>query len=67
MPNNQKQHIGMVSKDATQVFLMDGAGKVYKNFPLAGTTAFEISDFFGEGVPVLIVANGASVYTYKLK
>lgn len=67
MPDTQKNHIGFVSKNATHVFLMDGIGKVYRNFPLAGTTAFQITDFFGEGIPVLIVANGASVYTYKLK
>jgi hypothetical protein len=67
LPNTQKQHIGMVCRASTQVFLMDGMGKVYRNFPLAGTTPFKVTDFFGEGIPVLIVANGASVYTYKLK
>jgi hypothetical protein len=67
LPDGKKEHIGFVSQTTNQVFLMDGAGKVYKNFPLAGTTAFQVTDFFGEGVPVLIVANGASVYTYKLK
>lgn len=67
LPDGKKEQIGFVSQTTNQVFLMDGAGKVYKNFPLAGTTAFQITDFFGEGVPVLIVANGASVYTYKLK
>ena len=67
LPEGKKQHIGMVCRAATQVFLMDGLGKVYRNFPLAGTTPFSVTDFFGEGIPVLIVANGASVYTYKLK
>jgi hypothetical protein len=67
LPDSPKDHIGFVCRAASHVFLMDGAGKVYKNFPLAGTTAFEVTDFFGEGVPVLIVANGASVYTYKLR
>lgn len=67
LPNTPKRHIGFVLANNAQVFLMDGAGKVYRNFPLAGTTPFEVTDFFGEGVPVLIVANGASVYTYKLR
>jgi hypothetical protein len=46
---------------------MDGAGKIYKEFPLGGTTSFQLCNFFGEDVNTLVVANGASVYTYKLK
>ncbi len=67
LPEGKKDHIGFTCRAASHVFLMDGLGKVYKNFPLAGTTPFQVTDFFGEGIPVLIVANGASIYTYKLK
>lgn len=67
LPGETKSQIGVVSKSATQIYLINGAGKLYRDFPLAGTTPFEITDFFGEGIPALIVANGSSVYIYKLR
>lgn len=66
-PNRTKKYIGLTCKASAHIFLMDGAGKIYKEFPLGGTTAFQLCNFFGEDVNTLVVANGASVYTYKLK
>ncbi len=66
-PNRSKKYIGLVCKASAHIFLMDGTGKIYKEFPLGGTTSFQLCNFFGEDVNTLVVANGTSVYTYKLK
>ncbi len=66
-PNKAKSYIGLTCKASAHVFLMEGSGKIYKEFPLGGTTPFQLCSFFGEDMTTLVVANGASVYTYKLK
>ncbi len=66
LPQQEKSYIGYVSKSASRIYMINGSGEAYRNFPLSGTTSFEITDFFGDGVPSLIVANGSSVYIYKL-
>ena len=66
-PKKEKHYIGLTCKASAHVFLMDGIGKMYKEFPLGGSTPFTLCNFLGEDITTLIVANGASVYTYKLK
>ncbi len=37
--------IGVVSSDASQIFLINGNGSIYKGFPLKGITPFSIGQF----------------------
>ncbi|MEM7106514.1 MAG: DUF3352 domain-containing protein [Bacteroidota bacterium] len=61
-----KQAIGTVSKSARKIYLLDEAGNPLPEFPLAGTTSFVVGDMFEDGGDVLVVANGAVVYAYRL-
>ncbi len=66
MPGKSKKNIGTLSATKRQIYLLDEQGQPYPNFPLAGTTRFEVSDLFGEGKDVLTVADGAVIYAYRL-
>ena len=67
LPGEDKSYVGYICKSISKVFLLQPSGQLHKDFPLAGTTPFRISDFFGDGKTSLIVANGASVYIYKMQ
>ncbi len=66
LPNNEKAYIGTVSNINNEIFLLDNEANFIKDFPLAGSTRFEITDFFGDGKNILIVANENLIYTYRL-
>jgi hypothetical protein len=61
-----KSFIGTVCEAKSQISLLDGKGELLSQFPLAGTTPFSIVDLLGDGKPVVIVGNGASVVAYGL-
>jgi len=63
----EKALVGTVSAKKQQIFLLQEDGKIYPDFPLAGTTRFFIADLFGNGQQILVVANGDSVYAYRVK
>lgn len=67
LPLESKSHIGTLSKSKKQITLLDGQGEIYPDFPLAGTSAFSVVDLFSNGERVLVVANGESVYAYRLR
>lgn len=62
-----KAFIGSFCEAKSQIMLLDGQGKLLPQFPLAGTTAFYIVDLLGDGKPVLVGGNGASVVAYSLE
>mgnify|MGYP000085457692 FL=1 len=66
LPNNEKAYIGTVSNINNEIFLLDNEANFIKVFPLAGSTRFEITDFFGDGKNILIVANENLIYTYRV-
>lgn len=66
LPNNEKAYIGTVSNINNEIFLLDNNANFIKDFPLAGSTRFEITDFFDDGKNILIVANENLIYTYRL-
>ncbi len=61
-----RAYIATVSKQEHQIFLMNNRLKIIQDFPLAGTTRFEITDFFGDGKKILTVANDNFIYVYRL-
>lgn len=64
--NQGKKFVGTVCAAKSQISLLDGTGKVLPQFPLAGTTAFGIVDLLGDGKPVIVTGNGATVVAYSL-
>ncbi|MBI1224840.1 MAG: hypothetical protein GC192_06350 [Bacteroidetes bacterium] len=63
----RKAFIGTVCEAKNQINLLDGQGNLLPQFPLAGTTAFSIVDLLGDGNPVVVVGNGASVVAYSMR
>ncbi len=64
---NRKAFVGTVCEAKSQISLLDGTGKLLPQFPLAGTTAFSIVALLGDGKPVVLAGNGASVVAYSLE
>jgi hypothetical protein len=62
-----KAFVGTVCEAKSQISLLDGTGKLLPQFPLAGTTVFSIVDLLGDGKPVVVAGNGASVVAYSLE
>ena len=46
---------------------MNGAAQVFPDFPMAATTPFQVANLYEDGKDILIVANGNSIFAYKLK
>ena len=63
----EKALVGTVCEAKSQISLLDGEGKLLPQFPLAGTTEFSIVDLLGDGKPVILTGNGASVVAYSLE
>ncbi|MBK9013708.1 MAG: hypothetical protein IPM82_06255 [Saprospiraceae bacterium] len=63
----RKAFTGTVCEAKSQISLLDGQGKILPQFPLAGTTAFSVADLLGDGKPVVVAGNGASVVAYSLE
>lgn len=61
-----KSQIGALLAEKQQIFLFDETGTIRPGFPLAGTTPFQIAEFFGGGEKILVVGNGAELYYYRL-
>lgn len=66
LPNHQKTFIGTVSTDNNEISLFDSNAKLIRDFPLAGSTRFTITDLYEDGKKILIVANENLIYTYRL-
>ncbi len=63
----KKDFIGAFCKNRRQIYLLDGTGRLLPQFPLAGTTEFEIADLLGDGIPVVVVGNEDSVVAYRME
>ncbi len=66
VPGHEKAIVGSVSAEKQQIFLLQNDGTIYPDFPLAGTTRFFITDLFRNGLNILVVANGESIYAYRV-
>lgn len=67
LPNSEVSAIGTLSLGQQEIHLLDANGQLYPDFPLAGTTRFQIAHLFGDDRLILVVANGAEVYAYRLR
>lgn len=66
LENQEKTYIATVSYQSNEIYLLNNNGKIIQDFPLAGSTRFEITDFFNDGKQILTVANDNMVYVYRL-
>ena len=66
LPDYPKAFIGTVSTDNNEISLFDSDAKLIRDFPLAGSTRFTITDLYEDGKKILIVANENLIYTYRL-
>jgi hypothetical protein len=66
-PEGGKSLIGTVNVPQKEVTLLDSRFAPFPGFPLPGTTRFTLVDLFGDKGMVLVVAEGATVYAYKLR
>lgn len=64
--SRSKAMLGTVCREHRQINLLNDKGELLPQFPLAGTTSFQVVDLLGEGKPVALVGNGDSVYAYLL-
>ncbi len=67
IPGKLKQLTGTVSTQKGQINLYHPNGKRWKQFPLAGTTPFQIVQLYKSGENILIVGNGSSLLAYRLR
>ncbi len=61
-----KAMIGTLCKEQSQIYLLDKKGNLHDDFPLAGTTEFELVHLFSDDKKVVLVADGNQVVTYEL-
>ena len=66
LENKEKTYIATVSYQNNEIYLLNNDCKMIQDFPLAGSTRFEITDFFNDGKQILTVANDNMVYVYRL-
>lgn len=65
-PGAAKALVGTVSESKQQIWIMKD-GKIHPDFPLGGTTRFFVADLFKNGQQILVVANGDSIYAYRVQ
>ncbi len=66
LTQNVKQCMGSLVREKKQINLVNPQGELYPGFPLAGTSQFTVTDLFNNNQNILIVANGNSIYSYRL-
>ncbi|MFT6319561.1 MAG: hypothetical protein ACJAT4_000478 [Granulosicoccus sp.] len=60
-----KAMIGSLCKKQNKIFLLDKKGQLHADFPLAGTTKFELLNLFSEDKNSILVADGDQVVVYE--
>ncbi|MFK8007275.1 MAG: DUF3352 domain-containing protein [Saprospiraceae bacterium] len=60
-----KAMLGSLCKKQNQIFLLDKKGQLHADFPLAGTTKFELLNLFSEDKNSILVADGDQVVVYE--
>lgn len=66
LSDKEKAYIATISYQNNEIYLLTNEAKMIDDFPLAGSTRFEITDLFGDGKKILTVANENLVYAYRL-
>jgi hypothetical protein len=63
--NMAKAMIGALCKKQNQIYLLDKKGALHPDFPLVGTTQFEILNMYSEDKNSILVADGNQVVVYE--
>lgn len=61
-----KKQIGLLLLPAERIYLLDERGDIWPGFPLAGSTAFLLTDLFQTGEQQLIVGYRDEIIVYQL-
>lgn len=64
---SSKSLIGTLDRTNKRIFLLNEQGKLYNDFPMSGTTAFDVVDLYHDRRKILVVAYDNSVYAYQLR
>lgn len=59
--------IGLISKDASSIFLFNSDGTLYKGFPLKGTSRFSIGFLKSSAYRFNLITGGANNYIYNYR
>jgi hypothetical protein len=66
VPGRQKTAIGAVDASTGKIYLIDEKGDLFPGFPLAGRTRFAVIEPPAGTYPLLVVADGNTVYGYEV-
>lgn len=61
-----KAMIGSLCKKQNQIFLLDKKGQLHPDFPLSGTTRFQLVNLFSDDKNSILVADGNQVVVYSM-
>ncbi|MEM6967576.1 MAG: hypothetical protein AAF573_22620, partial [Bacteroidota bacterium] len=61
-----KSQIGATDRILGQIYLFDKKGNLHPDFPLAGTTTFQLINWYQDDVNMVLVADGDVVVLYEL-
>lgn len=64
---DDKGRIGVVSPQASQVYLFSPGGQLHPGFPITGSTLFSIGSLNGDNALYLVTASGKTIYVYTLE
>ena len=64
--NMGKAMIGAVHPEQEQIFLIDKKGNLHQDFPLAGTTPFQLVNLYSDKKEIVLVALKDQVVAYEL-
>ena len=64
--NMGKAMLGSLCKKQNQIFLFDKKGQLHADFPLAGTTQFQLLNLFSDDKNSVLVADGNQVVVYSM-
>ncbi len=68
LTNSPLKKIGFVSSSTNKIYLLDTDGKLYPEFPLHGSTEFQVGDLLGTGENILVVGEKqGSVLAYRIE
>ncbi len=67
IPGIEKSALGMFNRKTRELMLVMPNGRMHPDFPLSGASAFTVCDLFDTRRRIVVVANEASVYCYRIR
>ncbi|NUO03476.1 MAG: hypothetical protein HUU01_22920, partial [Saprospiraceae bacterium] len=67
IPGLEKAGLGMLNRKNRELLLLLPDGRLHPDFPLSGASAFTVCDLFDNRRRMVVVANEAQVYAYRIR